>query len=235
MICKIADLTVDVPAAGGISPRFTEYLCEFRGQTDITIHADAYRRAKYPGAPEELIAYIESGVQFHRELLRFDGMMLHSSAVVLDGRAYLFSGPCGVGKSTHTRLWKEVFGSDAQIINDDKPTLRRLNGTWIAYGTPWCGKDGINVNRKVPLAGICFLKQSPETRIRRLESPETTASVILQTMHRFKDEDNLTRMLAHVDKLVREIPIFELENRPVAEAARLSFETMHRAAKEAGL
>ncbi len=235
MICKIADLTVDVPSAGGLSPRFTEYLYEFRGQTDIRIDAAQYRHAKYPNASAELIAYIESGMQFHREILRFDGMMLHSSAVALGGWAYLFSGPCGEGKSTHAKLWKEVFGSEAVIINDDKPTLRRLDGRWFAYGTPWCGKDGINVNRKVPLGGICFLKQGTETRIRRLENPESTANVILQTMHRFKDEENLTRMLSHVDKLVREIPMFELENQPVPDAARLSFETMHRALKEASL
>ncbi|MBE6991229.1 MAG: hypothetical protein E7430_01440 [Ruminococcaceae bacterium] len=161
--------------------------------------------------------------------------MLHSSAVALDGKGYLFSGPCGMGKSTHTRLWQSVFGDEAKVFNDDKPALRRLDGKWFAYGTPWCGKDHININMKVPLAGICFLKQSDENKIRRLTPQEATPLVISQTMRKFKQVEYLNLMLSHVDKLVREIPIFELENRPEPEAAILSHETMLKAAIEAGL
>ena len=97
----------------------------------------------------------------------YNGLMLHASAAALGGRAYLFSGPCGRGKSTHTRLWQQTFGEAVQVFNDDKPALRRLDGRWYAYGTPWCGKDGINLNQKWPLGGICFLEKSQENRIRR--------------------------------------------------------------------
>ncbi len=232
MICKIADLTVDVPEAGGIAPRFAEYLSAPESPADIAILSEKYRVAQYPNVPFPIVAYIESGIQFHHSLLYFDGMMLHASAVALDGRAYLFSGPCGIGKSTHTRLWKTVFGEAAVIFNDDKPTLRRLNGQWFAYGTPWCGKDGINANIRVPLGGICFLAQGDTNRIRRLRGAETVSSVILQTFHRFKSEEKLTKMLSHVDKLVREVPIFLLENRPVPEAVQMSYETMRHAAEE---
>ncbi len=232
MICKIADLTVDVPEAGGIAPRFAEYLSYSDSPADIKILSEKYRVAQYPNVPFSTIAYIESGIQFHHSVLAFDGMMLHASAVALDGRAYLFSGPCGIGKSTHTRLWKTVFGDEAVIINDDKPTLRRLNGQWFAYGTPWCGKDGINANLRVPLGGICFLSQGDTNRIRRLCGAETVSSVVLQTFRRFKSEEKLTKMLSHVDKLVREVPIFALENCPVPEAVHLSYETMRRAAEE---
>jgi hypothetical protein len=38
-----------------------------------------------------------------------------------------------------------------------------------------------------------------------------------------------------VDRLVREIPIYELTNKPELDAARLSYETMHRGAEEANL
>lgn len=97
----------------------------------------------------------------------YNGLMLHASAAALGGRACLFSGPCGRGKSTHTRLWQQTFGEAVQVFNDDKPALRRLDGRWYAYGTPWCGKDGINLNQKWPLGGICFLEKSQENRIRR--------------------------------------------------------------------
>ena len=161
--------------------------------------------------------------------------MLHASAVELDGRAYLFSGPCGMGKSTHTRLWQQTFGSAAQVFNDDKPALRCVDGKWYAYGTPWCGKDGININMKVPLAGICFLKQAPENRIRHLSPVEAVQKIISQTRRKFAQVENLDLMLRHVEKLAFEIPVFELENRPESEAALLSYETMRRKAEEIGL
>ena len=107
--------------------------------------------------------YVQSGSIFYSHLVKFGGMMLHASAVALDGEAYLFSGPSGMGKSTHTRLWKQCF-PEAEIFNDDKPALRELGGIWYAYGTPWCGKDGINKNMKVPLKPSAFCAEAKTTR-----------------------------------------------------------------------
>ncbi|MBE6941941.1 MAG: hypothetical protein E7455_06665 [Ruminococcaceae bacterium] len=121
------------------------------------------------------------------------------------------------------------------MFNDDKPALRCMDGQWYAYGTPWCGKDGININMKVPLSGICFLKQGAENRIHRLDASEAAERIIWQTIHRFKTREDLDRMLVYVDKLVHAIPVYEFENRPEPEAARLSYETMRRGAEEAGL
>lgn len=180
------------------------------------------------------MAYMESGMQFYWRLLRFSGLMLHASAVAMEGRAYLFSGPCGMGKSTHTGLWRQTFGDAAQVFNDDKPALRRLEDRWYAYGTPWCGKDGINQNKKVPLAGICFLQRGEENHIRRLTPAETVGRILAQTTYRLQPA-SMDLLLGHIDALAREIPMFELASRPETAAARLSYETMRRAAEEAGL
>lgn len=164
----------------------------------------------------------------------YNGLMLHASAAALGGRAYLFSGPCGRGKSTHTRLWQQTFGEAVQVFNDDKPALRRLDGRWYAYGTPWCGKDGINLNQKWPLGGICFLEKSQENRIRRLPAAEALPLILAQTTYRLQPH-SMELLLASLDSLLREIPVFLLENRPEEAAARLSFETMRRAEEEEGL
>ena len=232
MLCKIADLTVEVPTAGGMAPRCRDYICDDKNGADITIRADLYQAAAWPSLSYEGMCYLESGWQFYSELLRFDGLMLHASAVELEGRAYLFSGPCGMGKSTHARLWQQTFGASAQLFNDDKPALRRLDNGWYAYGTPWCGKNGININMRAPLAGICFLKRGQENKIRRLSAQEAMKQFLPQTLYRFQKAEKLNLMLSLVDKLVREIPVFELENRPEPEAAQLSYETMRRAAEE---
>ena len=237
MLCRIADLTVEIPAAGGLSSRCSGYRCEETNQADFAIREELYDAERY--LPAKLsgdeLAYMESAYQFCFELLRHDGMYLHASAVALDGYGYLFSGHCGAGKSTHTQLWKKTFGEAAVVFNDDKPALRRMNGRWIAYGTPWCGKSGINANMSVPLAGICFIEQAKENRIRRLTPSESVARLLSQTIRRRLNAEEMDRMLETFGKLIEEIPVFVLECNVEKEAALLSHETMRRAAKEASL
>ena len=236
MLCKIADLIAEVPGAGGLVPRCREYLYDGTEAPDVVIDEGKYRRERYSEhlGPEG-VAYMESCFQFYLELLKHDGFYLHSSAVELDGRVYLFSGNCGAGKSTHARLWQQVFGAGARIINDDKPALRLMDGVWYAYGTPWCGKDGINQNRKAPVAGICFMKQADHNAIRQLSGPEAMARLINQTRWKFRSPEFLDLMLSNLEKLVQMIPVYELENRPEPEAVYLSYETMRRGAEEMGL
>ena len=132
---KIADLTTQIPTADGLDIRCKDYQCDEVESADIIIRTELYRREKFdPTLSAEIVAEVESGYQFYLQLINYDGFYLHSSAVVKDGRAYLFSGPCGVGKSTHTRLWQECFGEEAYVINDDKPALRRIDGKWYVYG-----------------------------------------------------------------------------------------------------
>jgi hypothetical protein len=232
MLCKISDLLIEVPDAGGMASRCREYQTSEIADADIEIDVSEYTNEKWGKYPYPVAAYLNSGVQFYRGLLHHGGMMLHASAVAVDGKAYLFSGASGIGKSTHTRLWLSMLGDRAKVFNDDKPALRCLDGVWYAYGTPWCGKDGINANMKVPLAGICFMKRGEENSIRRLLPAESISRVISQTIRRFDNTENLDLMLNLVDRLVTEIPIYELTNRPEPEAARLSYETMRRGAEE---
>ena len=234
MLCRIADLLIEVPEAGGMAPRCKEYLSDEMVGADIVIRADLYKAEKYPTLDENGVAYMESCKQFCSQLLNFGGFYLHSSAVCMDGRAFLFSGPSGMGKSTHTRLWQQIHGEAAQVFNDDKPALRRIDGSWYAYGTPWCGKDGINQNMKVPLAGICFLRRGQENVIRRMEPLEATTRILSQTIRRFRSAERLDLLLGLVDQLVREIPVYEFFNRPEPEAAWISYNTMNRGAEDMG-
>ena len=221
---------------GGLAPLLRDYLDESSEPVQVVIDAEKSDPTKYSAVLSyENLAYMESGRQFFVRLLENGGFYLHSSCVAYEGKAFMFSAPSGTGKSTHTRIWQQVFGEEAKIFNDDKTPLRRIDGIWYAYGAPWCGKDNININMKVPVAGICFLKQAQENKIRRLTPGEGATKIISQTIRKFKKEERLDLMLQHVDRIVREIPVFELENRPEPAAAKLSYETMRKAAEEMGL
>lgn len=235
MLCKIADLITDVPDTGGLAPRVRDYLWESDSPPDIVIRESDFRPNAWKGIPYDLYCYMESGVHFYANLLHYNGMMLHASAVAYEGRAYLFSGPGGIGKSTHTGLWKKVFGERAVVINDDKPALRFLDGRWYAYGTPWCGKDGINANLRVPLAGICFLEQGDHNDLTLLTAREAIPLVIAQTICGFKKSEKAYYLLQNMETLLREIPICKMMNQPNEAAVQLGYENMLRLAMERGL
>lgn len=224
MLCRIADLYVEVPEGGGMAPRLRDYVAEEQRTPDITVREEGYDESRFPDVSAEAFPYLHSGWLFYSHLYLHGGMMLHASGVELGGRAYLFSGPSGIGKSTHTREWEKQFS--ARIFNDDKPAIRQIDGVWYAYGTPWCGKDGININLRAPLAGICFLRRGAENSIRRLSVIEAVAATISQTNNRFKTEKGLDRLTDIVEKLTAEVPFYELSTHDPEAAARLSHETM---------
>lgn len=159
------------------------------------------------------------------ELLDRDTILLHGSTVAVDGAAYLFTAPCGTGKSTHTRLWREVFGDRAVMVNDDKPFLRITSSGVLAYGSPWCGKHGLGGNVCFPLKGICFLRRGPENRIH----PAKPEDVLKELRHQcFTPEDPTRRetALALTDRLMQEVALWEMECTKESEAAVVSHRAM---------
>jgi hypothetical protein len=227
MLCKIADLYVELPEDGGLDKRCKEYLTTEKKEADIVITKDKYNPSRWPGLTGDNVVYMDSGWLFYAQLMLFGGTMLHSSAVELDGKAYLFSGPSGMGKSTHTRLWLDNF-ENARLFNDDKPALRQIDGIWYAYGTPWSGKDGININLKAQVAGICFLKRGKENKIRRLSPLEASAAILTQTLNRFSKGEHLDVLLAIIDKIIANVPVYELFCNISDDAVLTSYQFMSR-------
>lgn len=151
-------------------------------------------------------------------LLERDVLLMHGSTVAVDGVAFLFTAPCGTGKSTHTRLWREVFGGRAVMVNDDKPFLRFMDGAVIACGTPWTGKHGLGSNVSAPLAGICILSRGTENRIRRAD-PEDVSEFLLQQLQ--PEGDPRTERLLR--ELLRRVPVWQMECNRELEAARIAY------------
>ncbi len=159
------------------------------------------------------------------EMLAFDTLLMHGSAVALDGEVFLFTAESGVGKSTHTRLWRETFGDRAFALNDDKPLLAVREDGVFACGTPWCGKHGLNRNAVLPLRAVAWLTRGQTNTIRPL-SPAEAIPTLFSQCYRSESEKSMEQILRLEDALLRRVPFFKLACTVSPEAVRVAYEGM---------
>lgn len=180
---------------------------------DITINVDERRvlaaMKEHPELVQDDWEYMITGSDFYTALLDFNGILLHSSCVVVDNKAYAFSADSGTGKSTHTQLWLKHFGDRAYMLNDDKPAIRLIDGKVYACGTPWSGKYDYSTPAVVELAGICFLERSEDNWIKKADTSKAVFNIFSQTLRHLSAQgmDNLFNVL---EELFSKTSLYEL-------------------------
>jgi hypothetical protein len=211
-----------------LKKRSEKYICE--GEPDFSIGiSDNMMETQldlYKGTVSQAeLEYLWMGTAFNVKLLEYGGMYLHSSTVVVDGKAYSFSAPCQTGKSTHTSLWLKLLGERAFIINDDKAAFRKIDDKYYVFGTPFSGKHDINVNTSAELNGICFVEQAKENSIERMSVDDAVPLIISQTL-RPSNPKRTVMMCDFIDDLLKTIPVYQLKCNMDISAAELSYKTM---------
>lgn len=154
-----------------------------------------------------------------------DVLLLHGSAVAVDGRGYLFVARSGTGKSTHTRLWREIFGTRAVMINDDKPFVAVAGEKVTVFGSPWSGKHGLDSNIAVPLCGICFLERGQENRIRPA-LPELVLPQLIKQGYCPLEEGKADAFHLLVRRLADGVSLWQMECSKEPLAAQMAYEAM---------
>lgn len=232
MTYKICDLTVNADFKHWImEKRSQKYLVDPCEDCDISIpYSQKDIDTLKEMAPNNTIPECEVIVtcsQFYSKLLDFNGFMLHSSAVVVDGKAYLFSAPSGTGKSTHTTQWLKLFGDKAFILNDDKPAIMLADDGIYVYGTPWSGKSDLNVNVKAKLQGICVLERSENNFIKPLDTATAIYKIMNQTL-RPNAVNNMDKLLVMLDKVLTTVPVWQMGCNISTEAAQVAYDAMSK-------
>ncbi len=149
---------------------------------------------------------------------------IHSASILYRDQVWLFSGHSGMGKSTHTNLWKEQFGT--KIINGDLNLIGWSNGEQtnigqsvdklgskghpIVYGMPWCGTSGIASTKLYPLGGIVLLGRSDNDHFESLQNDQKIVRVMQRMISPVWTEDMLEANLECAAKLAKEVPIYYL-------------------------
>lgn len=110
-----------------------------------------------------------SMLALEKHLVLQNSFVFHCSYLDFEGKAILFSGPSGIGKTTHTNLWCQYLPDRANVLNGDKCLLSREGNTFYANGWPICGSSGICYNERREVRAIVLLQQAPENRL--IEEP----------------------------------------------------------------
>ena len=167
--------------------------------------------------------YMWASISLAQLLLAHNAFFIHSSFISVNGKAILFSAPCGTGKSTQAALWKKHRG--AEIINGDKTGVLVENGVY-ACGAPFCGTSGICKNKTLPLGAIVLLGQSKTNTIKKLTGVDALQKV-LQNIYLDLVAPNEQRMI--VDLLIgllKTVPVYSLECTPDENAVILLEKTL---------
>lgn len=133
---------------------------------------------------------------------------IHSASILYKERAWLFSGQSGIGKSTHTALWHELF--DTPYLNGDLNLIGLQDQTPVVYGIPWCGTSNIFTTKTHPLGGIILLNQGTTDTVSELKPHEKIMQIMQRMISPTWSAPLLKRNLAFATTLAKKIPVFHL-------------------------
>ncbi len=219
------------PAFPLLKERSREYLANFPdGEADITLNVKEdfidEKLLTYPHLTREEHEYMWYGEGFCNEVLNHGGIVLHSSCVEKDGKAYLFSAKSGTGKSTHTHLWLSEL-ENTRIINDDKPLIIKNGGKFCACGTPFSGKTDENLNVQTPIRAIVFLYRSEENIVKRMRPSMAVPLFMAQTVNP-SIKKYAEKMLTITDEVLTSVPVFSLGCNKNSGTGKFVYEEIER-------
>ena len=199
------------------SPHFSVHIT----QQEIDYERSRADRSGYSDAYLETLAVYR---KIAEKIPEYDTFLFHGSAIAVEGKAYIFTARSGTGKSTHTRLWREMLKDRAVMVNDDKPMIRVYpNGDAVVYGTPWDGKHHLSTNIAVPVQAICILERAQVNHIREITKTEALPVLLRQT-YRPANPGAMEKTLALIDRL--KVKLYRLGCNMEKEAAEISYYAM---------
>ena len=185
-------------------------------------------------------AYCESLALYRKictRMLDFDAFLFHAAIISHAGQGFAFTAKSGTGKSTHIAQWMRALGERVTVVNGDKPILRwqsgegagnkDASGSFIAYGTPYNGKENWGLNTSVPLCAVCFIErceQGEADHLTRLNDDGEIVSRIMNQILMPKDPLLAARQLSLLDKLLTSVAFFVLRCTPTPAAFEAAFE-----------
>lgn len=209
------------------------YFVNWQGKRDYVVQSAGNEEGQYTlfvPQTEKENAPLFSGLNIldymglEEGLLCYEAFLLHSSFVVWEGCGILFTAASGTGKSTQASLWEEYL--DASVCNGDRTIIRRIEGGFYGFGSPFAGTSGIFKNESAPIKAIVVLSQSTENQIRILDKRTAFIALYRETLMNTWNQDYMSKMTDLILDVCNEIPVYHLACRPDREAVELTRQTV---------
>ncbi len=152
-------------------------------------------------------------------LARRKGILTHAAGIARRGKAFIFPGVSGAGKSTFSGLLLQA--GTGKMLSDERIIVREIDGVMQAFGTPWAGTAGIACNASAPLAGIFFLKHGKSNRIEKLDAGAAADRLLPMASIPWYDPDTMAPIVAFAKRLAARVPAYEMSFTPDRSAIDL--------------
>jgi len=185
----------------------------------ITVYCgEAFKRTEKdsPGLPSPICYPLDQILMMHI-LAGNQGAIIHAAGVKIGDSGYIFPGKSGAGKSTLTGQF--TGRSSAELLSDDRVIVRKIGGSFRAFGTPWPGEGMVAANKSVPLAGIFFILKGNRNDIKEITSRKALERLLPVVSVPWYDRDVTTRILPFFDDLISRVPVYEMSFTPGLAAA----------------
>lgn len=157
-------------------------------------------------------------------LSRVWGIMMHACGVSDNSRGIIFAGTSGAGKSTVADLWKarisklESHGLELSnniiLLSDDRIIIRKIDGRFSVFGTPWHGDSKVCSPEEALLEKIFFLQQARENKVKKIDPIKAASRLIVCSFPPFWDKKGMEFTLNFCAELSQKIPCYELDFAP---------------------
>ncbi len=135
------------------------------------------------------------------------GVLVHAAAVEIQGRAWVFAGPSGSGKSHWTRQWLD---RGSTLLDEDRIVLRELDGQLWAFGTPWHVEPHLCSPRGAPLERIFFLQETTPDAVEETTPATATALLLRSCFLPIYDTESTQAVLAVAGRAALQAQVFRL-------------------------
>jgi hypothetical protein len=163
-------------------------------------------RAQFLGVPHEYSLDSLIRILLSKLLLTRSGFLLHAATVMRQGRAHVFTGQSGAGKSTVASL-----SPAGCVLTDEISLLRQTENAWQAFGTPFWGEFRAgDINEHASIVGIYSLVQADEDRLERLSTRDALRAILPNVLFFSSDQQDNQQLLRILTEAVEGIPVYRL-------------------------
>jgi hypothetical protein len=175
---------------------------DFHARWDASVGRGHIRQSRNPYAVDSVLRIVHTLI-----LARQGGFLVHAASAIHHGRAFLFAGVSGAGKTTISRL----APADATLLTDEISYVRRAGNAYEAWGTPFAGELArVGENQAAPLATLFLLEKGPENRIEEVAAAEAVRLLLRNILFFAEDPELVSSVFRSACEFVEKVPVRRL-------------------------